>query len=110
MPLTLQLLRDTYQGAAVIIDVFSNVIYQEPALHTGASHVADPLEDEHEEHVWSWELRDAKILPKAQRQQAQAIKKTLLKVVTADSHTDVDSCWHDILPYLHCSMTWTCSH
>ncbi|DBA98101.1 TPA: hypothetical protein ACH3X1_014721 [Trebouxia sp. C0004] len=45
----------------------------------GASHVADPLEDEHEEHVWRWELRDAKVLPKAQRQQAQAIKKTLLK-------------------------------
>ncbi|KAL0034990.1 hypothetical protein WJX79_004632 [Trebouxia sp. C0005] len=45
----------------------------------GASHVADPLEDEKEEHVWSWELRDAKVLPKAQRQQAQAIKKTLLK-------------------------------
>ena len=90
----------------MIIDVFSNVINQEPVLRTGASHVTDPLEDEHEEHVWSWELRDAKVLPKAQRQQAQAIKKTLLKVVTAALiHTDIYSCWHNILPYLHCSRT-----
>jgi hypothetical protein len=94
----------------MIINIFSNVNYQKPALRTGANHVADPLEDEHEEHVWSWELRDAKVLPKAQRQQAQAIKKTLLKVVTAGLiHTDIYTCWHDILPYLHCSSTRTCT-
>ena len=50
---------------------------------TGATGVADPLEDECEELVWRWELRDAKVLPKAQRQQAQGIKRALLKVVTA---------------------------
>ena len=47
---------------------------------TGANEVVDPLEDEHVQHVWSWELRDVKVLPKAQRQQAQALKKSLLKV------------------------------
>ena len=45
-----------------------------------ASSVADPLEETGEEHVWRWEVRDAKVLPKAQRQQAQGIKKALLKV------------------------------
>lgn len=90
----------------MIVNIDPNVSYQEPALRTGASHVADPLEDEEEEHVWSWELRDAKVLPKAQRQQAQAIKKTLLKVVTAAPiHTDLDTCWDYILPYLHRSKT-----
>lgn len=44
--------------------------------------MADPLEDESEELVWRWELRDAKVLPKAQRQQAQGVKRALLKVVT----------------------------
>ena len=106
MPLTFQVLSVAHQYAAMIVNIFSNVNFQEPALRTGASHVADPLEDEDEEHVWSWELRDAKVLPKAQRQQAQAIKKTLLKVVTAAPiHTDLDTCWHDILPHLHCSRT-----
>ena len=93
MPLTFQVLSVAHQYAAMIVNIFSNVNFQEPALRTGASHVADPLEDEDEEHVWSWELRDAKFLPKAQRQQAQAIKKTLLKVVTAAPvHTDLYSC------------------
>ena len=49
----------------------------------GATEVADPLEDEAEELVWRWELRDAKVLPKAQRQQAQGVKRALLKVVTS---------------------------
>ncbi len=90
----------------MIVNIFSNVNYQEFALHTGASRVADPLEDEDEELVWSWELRDAKVLPKAQRQQAQATKKTLLKVVTAAPiHIDLDTCWDYILPYLHRSRT-----
>lgn len=47
---------------------------------TGANEVIDPLEDEDVKHVWSWELRDVKVLPKARRQQAQALKKSLLKV------------------------------
>lgn len=47
---------------------------------TGANGVVDPLEDEHVQHVWSWELRDVKVLPKVQRQQAQTLKKSLLKV------------------------------
>lgn len=42
--------------------------------------MTDPLEDEDVKRVWSWELRDVKVLPKAQRQQAQALKKSLLKV------------------------------
>ena len=45
-----------------------------------ASTIADPLEEVGDELVWRWELRDAKVLPKAQRQQAQGIKKALLKV------------------------------
>ena len=49
-------------------------------LRAEASTIADPLEEIREEHVWRWELRDAKVLPKAQRQQAQGIKKALLKV------------------------------
>lgn len=49
---------------------------------TGASEVIDPLEDEDVKHVWSWELRDVKVLPKAQRQQAQTLKKSLLKVAS----------------------------
>lgn len=47
---------------------------------TGANQVVDPMEDEDTKHVWSWELRDVSVLPKAQRQQAQALKKSLLKV------------------------------
>ena len=47
---------------------------------TGANEGIDPLEDEDVKHLWSWELRDVKVLPKAQRQQAQALKKSLLKV------------------------------
>ena len=47
---------------------------------TGANQVVDPMEDDDIKHVWSWELRDVKVLPKAQRQQAQALKKSLLKV------------------------------
>ncbi len=104
MPLTFQVLSVAHQYAAMIVNVFSNVNFQKPALRTGASHVADPLEDEDEEHVWSWELRDAKVLPKAQRQQAQAVKKTLLKVVTAAPvHTDLDTCWDAILSCQLCS-------
>lgn len=48
---------------------------------TGANEVIDPLEDEDVKHMWSWELRDVKVLPKAQRQRAQSLKKSLLKVV-----------------------------
>ncbi len=57
---------------------------------SGASSAADPLEDDSQKHVWSWELRDAKVLPKALRQQAQAVKKALLKV-TNISDTTADS-------------------
>ena len=54
--------------------------------------MTDPLEDEDVKHVWSWELRDVKVLPKAQRQQAQALKKSLLKVVS--QHTCTSHCVH----------------
>ena len=53
-----------------------------PGDCTGANEVVDPLEDEDAKHVWSWELRDVKVLRKAQRQQAQTLKKSLLKVAS----------------------------
>ena len=52
---------------------------------SGANDTVDPLEDENKQLLWSWELRDPKILLKSQRQQAQAIKKGLLKVVLCTS-------------------------
>lgn len=45
--------------------------------HVGADSVVDPLEDTTEEHIWRWELRDAKVLPKSLRGPAQGIKKAL---------------------------------
>lgn len=46
-------------------------------LDAGTNTVADPLEDTTKEHMWCWELRDAKVLPKPLRGQAQGIKKAL---------------------------------
>lgn len=46
----------------------------------GANHVSDPLEDTNESHIWRWELRDVKVLPKVLRGQAQGIKKALHEV------------------------------
>lgn len=62
--------------------VYASVEVSSMGDGTGANEVADPLEDEDVKHMWSWELRDVKVLPKAQRQQAQALKKSLLKVIS----------------------------
>ena len=40
----------------------------------------DALEDSTEAFLWQWELRDAKVLPKADRAAATAHKKLMHKV------------------------------
>lgn len=65
---------------------------------TGANEVADPLEDEDVQHMWRWELRDVKVLPKAQRQGAQALKKSLLKVMSQQCCTSAVCVWY------HCQV------
>ena len=41
----------------------------------GTSSLVDSMEDEGAEHLWQWELRDAKALPKEQRAAALALRK-----------------------------------
>lgn len=47
---------------------------------TVASASLDMLEDTTEALLWQWELRDAKVLPKALRAEAGQVKKYLHKV------------------------------
>ena len=47
----------------------------------GHSSLVDGLEDEAEEYMWQWELRDAKHLPKEHRGAAAAAKKRAARVL-----------------------------
>lgn len=49
-------------------------------VDAGVADTVDPLEDESEDALWRWELRDVKVLPKALRSKAQELKRNLHKV------------------------------
>ncbi len=52
-------------------------------LAAAGSDKVDSLEDESEELLWQWELRGAKVLPKADRGAVTAHKKLMHKVQIA---------------------------